>query len=917
MSEELIASKCCPTFYKATRVDSSCFRRAEAYISTDTFTGIAVDRKFVRFGTDNTGDDLVWEVDKSTEITSVPAGFTTITGLTAATDILTTADAIMLESSTQDDKIYMIIAACRRADYDVILKGGSGADYLVNDATKLAAFQKRFGSFATAVSGNCIKPKQQFFAVNVRSATINTSTSHQNDHDAGTPGNATPIAIGKFIKLTGNLTNAAGSAASVFRDTIGNNDEESATTASSVTNEIFKVIDVKKQTIPGVAAANGSTIYPYDVDAYIESATITTLNTSCSDCLQAYLDYESQGGATTATLDTIIPFGSAGDTYIDLLNKAPTLWPCRVQINRKFNLSMGDTNLATGDKQRILSRQEGDIEFITDTTIEGSNCADPSNNPNNSQTINSFQFGYDTSNTGKQPFQGDIFNAHRGKQGGVLPDITINTEYTKNLRMISTAAESDGACGDHVAVRKLSPSSGSDVSFDYLLNSVSITTSYSTDSTVGDVPTLAVFPTTENASLAVDIVPAWRDGQSRQCGLNKGCPPPGGLGAGFQTVGYSISDRPVVAGKLETTTPSIGLDSTATVYHGRIGMTTPRKELIPMLRYAKFYCNASPSAENGVNSMLAGTRTEAIQRILFEDKAVLGDIDLVVPLTPQVEIAAGFNVNGFKPSEQRTSTTNGRTDTVVDPADGSLKCFPGKSHQAKFTFGNKSATGTSITGIPFYFTSYAVGDADTYKYSEQPPETASSLAGFGLQDIINFEDEKNCNGAVAVPLGTTGRDLDTLDTSGVHFCSDGGICNSVNVSGCRDIHILTNPSFLGFFIGNNKYTKFNGTTDTSGGFLTDAFLYAGNGTNYTTGHLSGDAYEFVKDNGQKGTRTNDSRVGVDSEWSSVIIEAQDPFARGCTDCLRTYEDISGGDNYTLMTHPYENTASSLSNPHTI
>ena len=73
----------------------------------------------------------------------------------------------------------------------------------------------------------------------------------------------------------------------------------------------------------------------------------------------------------------------------------------------------------------------------------------------------------------------------------------------------------------------------------------------------------------------------------------------------------------------------------------------------------------------------------------------------------------------------------------------------------------------------------------------------------------------------------------------------------------------------------------------------------------------------MQTDGRIGTRTNDSRVGVDSEWSSVIIEAQDPFARGCTDCLRTYEDISGGDNYTLMTHPYENTSSSLSNPHTI
>lgn len=76
------------------------------------------------------------------EFNSVPDGATIITGLTAADDIKDSADKILLENANQDDKIYMIIAACRRSDYDVILKGGSGADYLVNDSTKLAAFQK-------------------------------------------------------------------------------------------------------------------------------------------------------------------------------------------------------------------------------------------------------------------------------------------------------------------------------------------------------------------------------------------------------------------------------------------------------------------------------------------------------------------------------------------------------------------------------------------------------------------------------------------------------------------------------------------------------------------------------------------------------------------------------------------------------
>ena len=926
MTDELIAQQCCPTFFKATRVDNSCFRQAEAYIATDVFTSISdADRKFVRFGTDNNGRDLCWEVDRTFEFNSVPNGATIITGLTAADDIKNSADKILLENSNQDDKIYMIIAACRRSDYDVILKGGSGADYLVNDATKLAAFQKRFGSFATAVSGNCIKPKQQFFAVNVRSATIDTSTDHQNSFDAGTPGNATPIAIGKFIKLTGNLTNAAGSAASVFRDTIGNNNEESATTASSVTNEIFKVIDVKKQTIPGVASANGSTIYPYDIDAYIESATITSLDTNCSDCLQAYLNYESQSNAITATLDTIIPFGSAGDTYIDLLNKAPTLWPCRVNINRVFNVSTADTTLPAGRKERIKSRSElGDIELKSDTNLEldAINCnADQTTIPQEISApkvnLSSFQFGYDTTNEGNQPFEQSIFNAHRGNGSGTFTTVTIATEYTKNLRMVSTTAEATGSCGDHVRVETLTDSAGNSTTFDYLLNSANITVSLPNDSVVGDIPTLAVFPTTANSGLSHSILPGWLDSQPARCFFINDCPPASNT---VNPLGYDWTDRPKVTSEFEATTPGIGLDATNKVYNGRIGMTTTRGDLIPMLRYSRFYCHTNDTDQQ--NTIPNSTNT-AIQSVIDEDISRFGNIDLIVPLTPQVEIAAGFNVNGFKPAEQRTSIVNGRPDSVTDPTDGSKKCFPGKSHQAKFTFSSKSTDGTSLTSLPFFLTSYAVGNGSSYQYVEGE---AKSIGANNLADIRDFEEEKNCGIELqAVPINTTfsasnlsGVTSPEFSNSAKHTpCPRGEtpcLYSQGDFTNCRDIHILTNPSFLAFFIGNNKYTKFNGTTDDSL-FNVENFLYAGNGTNYATGHLSGDAYEFVTTNGTPGIRTNDTRIGVDTEWSSVFIEAQDPFARGCTDCLRTYEGAD--DNYELMTDKPSSLASSFSNPHTI
>jgi hypothetical protein len=936
MTDELIAQQCCPTFFKATRVDNSCFRQAEAYIATDVFTSISdPDRKFVRFGTDNDSRDLCWEVDRNFQFNSVPNGATIITGLTAADDIKDSADKILLENANQDDKIYMIIAACRRSDYDVILKGGSGPDYLVNDSTKLAAFQKRFGSFPTAVGGNCIKPRQQFFAVNVRSATIDGSADHQNSFDAGTPGNATPIAVGKFIKLSGNTVNAAGSLTAGYNTTaIGNNAEESALIGVSITNEIFKVIDVKRQTIPGISSTSGSVIYPYDITAYIESATITSLNANCSDCLQAYLDYESQSDATSATLDTIIPFGSAGDTYIDLLNKAPTLWPCRVNINRVFNVSTVDATLPSGRRERIISRlEQGAIEQATEanTTFDAINCS-PDTGPILSPTqveidtttappvpLQSFQFGYDTTVEGNQPFGVSIFNAHRGNGGGTFTNVTINTEYTKNLRMVRNIAESTGSCGDHVRVETLTDTAGVSTTFDYLLNSANITVSLPSDSIVNDIPTLAIFPTAENEVLNRNIIPGWLDSQSTRCFGPNSCPDASNE---VRPNGYDWTDRPRVTGEFAANTPNIGLDATNKVYNGRIGMTTTSGDLIPMLRYSRFYCHTNESDQ--VNT-IPGLDHLPTQNIINNDTSRFGNIDLVVPLTPQVEIAAGFNVNGFKPAEQRTNTIEGRPDSVTDPTDGSKKCFPGKSHQAKFTFGSEGADGTTLTSLPFFLTSYAVGNGSSYKYVDGE---ARSISANTVQRIRDFETEKKCGNELQIaPINPSFSDS-SVESAGLGIpeepesnkhtpCPLGELpCDYFggDYSRCRDIHILTNPSFLAFFIGNNKYTKFDGTTDDTL-FNDENFLYAGNGRNYAGGHLSGDAYEFVTANGTVGVRTNDSRIGVDTEWSSVFIEAQDPFARGCTDCLRTYEGAD--DNYELMTDKPSSLASSFSNPHTI
>lgn len=288
--------------------------------------------------------------------------------------------------------IYVIVAACRKSDWDVILKGGSGADYLVNDATKAANFRKRYGSSSIDGGGlnqTCLAPKQQFFAFDIRSTTtIDGSATHANNFDDTPAGNASPIAVGKFIKVTANLVDSSGSAASVYKDTVGNNSEESSTNASSVTNEIFKVIDIKRQTRPG---ASNSATYMKSISAFFaDGSTITVLPDTCTDCLQAYLQTEGQAHENK-TLGDIIPFDSG--SYLGLFNSSPTLWPCRVNIERTYDPDMSGARVGGFERQKIRGRE--DFLSTTTPTYTRTNCNDPSEN-GTQLPVKSFDHGYDT-----------------------------------------------------------------------------------------------------------------------------------------------------------------------------------------------------------------------------------------------------------------------------------------------------------------------------------------------------------------------------------------------------------------------------------------------------------------------------------------------------------------------------------------
>ena len=875
-----VPSKCCTTeFFQAVRCDNSCFKQEVAYIDVTEFTGKAPNIQYVRFGTDDDGDDLCWFVDRTQTPGSAPVGATILTNLNDASDFFDSEDDILIESATQDDKLWVVVADCRKTDYDVILKGGSEAQYFINDATKAENFRKRFGSSTSDVSGNCLIPRQQFFAFNSRTANIDGSTTHQGNSGSGDPD---PIAVGRFIKITGNLVNANGLGALVYKNTVGNNAAETGTASTSITNGIFRVIDIKRQTKPGTTNLK----YFRNIDAYIANPVITQLDVNCSDCLQAYLNAEGQGG-TNATFDTVIPFSVANNSTFGaaLINSSPLTWPCRVNVNRTFDIRCDKVEVPSTSINKMRTRS-GIIQPDQTLTTTSINCeVDSDNAP---VPLGSFEFCYNDPLANNIPCGTSIFNEHR-KANASIETVTINTEYTRNVRMVNNNLEPTATgCGTDVKISR--PAGGNTVlDFDYMLNSVSITSTGSGPIT-GDSLHLSVFPTEEATNaLEVAILPGWVDAQEKRCEQINNCNDIAQGGAVIPNGHLAFdefSDEPVINGKYEPVTPTIGLDHDNKVYHGRIGWMTKTGEIIPMLRYSKYYCTAAAPKDQNSNPLPS---VLGINGVIADDAARLGPIDLVVPLAPQVEIAAGFNVNGFLPSQQRTAVVadGGRSDAVTDPTDGAKRCFPGKTHQSKITFGSPSVDGNSISSLPFFLQSYCVGD-NSHSYR---PGTHACVTGNDAE-IAEYELLKNCDNS----------NLASKKTNCPKYNSPNE-CNPSSLPNCRDLHFLTSPSPLAFIISNNKKTKFNGS-QTGVDFSDLSHNYGGNGRNYTGGGLSGDKYEFI--NTVNFLETGPSslpsvqRVGIDSEWSSVIIEAQDPYTKGCEGCMRT---VFNDSNYQI---PFEN-----------
>ena len=220
---------------------------------------------------------------------------------------------------------------------------------------------------------------------------------------------------------------------------------------------------------------------------FADGSTITVLPDTCTDCLQAYLQTEGQAHENK-TLGDIIPFDSG--SYLGLFNSSPTLWPCRVNIERTYDPDMSGARVGGFERQKIRGRE--DFLSTTTPTYTRTNCNDPSEN-GTQLPVKSFDHGYDTDSFSNLPFTKNIFEAHRNDPNAEIATVKVSAEYTKNLRMARSNALDSKACGNSIHVQSLG-SGDFATNFDYILNSVTVTTTNTTPSFTGDVPEAVIFP---------------------------------------------------------------------------------------------------------------------------------------------------------------------------------------------------------------------------------------------------------------------------------------------------------------------------------------------------------------------------------------------------------------------------------------
>jgi hypothetical protein len=926
-----ITKRCCPSYFKCTRCDTSCFAAEIAYISTTVFEGVSGTKVYVKSQFDDcdpagtSGDKLGWLVDRSTSIGSVPEDALILTGVSGG-DLYDAVgspgaggdacDNILDESVSQDNELWVVVCLCNKNDYFQILGGGSSASK-VDTANNLKALKNKYNCDGDTHTTTCAR--QQYYAFNVIGATIDGSTNNATN----------PLDVGDYITLSGSLVDVDGSSAAVYGtpssstadDTqaglVGNG--SGGLKSATLVEDIFRVVDRTKQIKPDCATAlSGYTArlkYPYKIDAYVTSPIVKTHATggtsagsayayleNCQDCLQAYFGFMlGDSSRTTKGLDDIIDMTNS--TYNDTFSGCPSTWPCSVQISRTYSIdctiakSFSDQN---NYARPIYPSNPASTPDFSPQIAGARICNDgpdvtgfgrsigldyeevPRRNSLEGHNITDNIIGADRAIEDTSGSNVNVFKPSK---------ITITAEYKRNY-YIDQRPTVSSACPNAQKIN-------STIDFDYTLNSVSVSTDVTSNK--GTIVASILSPT-DNA-LSKDIanpplIPCVTNVQGGRCYTTPPQTPDLGVQERYQyRTDISILDA-----------PTNGYDASTNTYKGRLYIQRPDTGAItPFYKYIGYYGNHLADYTAGD----VGTpddytppeddsaRFTSIEREIFRrDRALVGKaVDQVIPFAPYIELAAGFNVNGFNHIKQKTrdgeivNTTGGRSDLQSVTVDATAyKLYPGNSNTSKITFGAAGTDGYDLTGLPFYFDSYCTSlgsmasctlQKALSQYSDlvgNQGDTNRLFVSRGNQNFIEqIEDDDTCG---QNPHYAFFRD----DGSG--NAEDGETCG-VLPAYCQDIYRFSTDSHMITASYNNKLTRMNGSRTGADGVDDDDTLdgtsilrYSGNGVNFRDSGLSGNAEEAV---------------GIDSEWTSVFITAQDPWCRSCEGCISKVTPFTEGD----------------------
>ena len=932
-----ITSRCCPDYYKCTKCDQSCFFKEVAYIETTVFDGVPASRVYVKSQFDDcdpagtSGDGLGWFVDKSVTINSPPQGALILTGVSgsdlydAVSPVPAGGDAcdnILDESVAQDNELWVVVCLCNKNDYFQILGGGTSASK-VDTSNNLQALKNKYNCDGDNHDDDCAKP--QYFAFNVIGATIDGSTNNATN----------PLDVGDYVTISGSLETVSGAAALVYGTPSGSTADateaqlvgggsDDLSRSATLSEDIFRVIDRTKQIKPGCTGAYETRqAYPYPITAYISSPVVKTHATGgttagsayayledCQDCLQAYFGFMlGDANRKTKGLDDIIDITDT--SYNQTLDSCPSTWPCSVQITRTYSLdcTIAQNNINDGNNYArpvYPSAPATPPEFELEVP-NGQPCNDgPAEDNTASPAGLYYETDYGRNSKPGHYLTDNILSADRKMKqfnpGGTATTITITAEYKRNLEIDQTPAKAT-ACPNNVKINTTND-------FDYILNSVSVSSDM--DTTKGTIVASILSPTQNQLHTGCampPLMPAVMNVQGQEC----------------ENAGNNPDDTGQADRYKQTTevtyisAPTIGYNFKQSVYKGRLFIRRPTDHVTPFYKYIGYYGNHLSSipdvSREGVSTVPGfpddyilpendESRFTPVERGIFrDDGARIGSpIDEVIAFAPYIELASGFNVNGFNHIHQQTrdssatDETGGRSDlqtVTVDSVD--YKVYPGNSNTSKITFGDAGTTGTDLTGLPFYFDSYCTAissmsgcgsqkNAPEYNDKLQNPNGASSqFISRGNQNFINqIHEQDQCGKGTHVTTENDGSG----DLKLGEFCDYNPFClETYRYS--SDAHFIA-------ACYNNEITRMNGSRTGADGADDDDVLdqttiirYVGNGLNFRHSGLSGNSEEAV---------------GIDSEWTQVYITAQDPWCRSCNGCISKVVPFSEGspDNYRLI-----------------